>query len=442
MESNKDEALRCLHISQKQRTAGNLVSARKFAQKSLALFSTPEAVKLLEVIDSEASSSTSAGSSSSSSFGFAPSEASSFTSAAESHPSANGIKHRHAPPADKAPSQSSGMKEKREYTPENLAVVKRVRTCKATEYYEILALKKDCEEADVKKAYRKLALALHPDKNGAPGADEAFKMVSKAFQILSDPQKRAIYDRSGGDPESRFGGMSSGSSPGFATSPFGGGSFDGELSPEDLFNMFFGGGGPGFGGAFGGGPVFTASFGPGGFRTTRVHTSRHRQQAQQQEPATPRSLFAQVLPLLILFAFSLLSAIPTLFTTPRVPDPRFSFEPSTRFNLERTTHSLGVNYHVNDAEFNRHPIAAEIARYKSNDKPQSMPVLHQFEQNVDRAFTQEKYALCQSEMDSKQRRKERAVGFFGIGADWDKVKQIEAEPAENCETLKRMGLLR
>jgi hypothetical protein len=70
----------------------------------------------------------------------------------------------------------------------------------------------------------------------------------------TDPQKRAIYDRSGGDPESRFSGMSSGSSPGFATSPFGGGSFEGELSPEDLFNMFFGGGGPAFGGAFGGGP--------------------------------------------------------------------------------------------------------------------------------------------------------------------------------------------
>ena len=156
MESNKDEALRCLHISQKQRTAGNLVSARKFAQKSLALFSTPEAVKLLEVIDSEGSSSASAGSSSSSSFGFAPSEASSFTSATESKSSTSGIKNRHAPPADKAPLQPSGTKEKREYTAENLTVVKRVRACKATEYYEILAVKKDCEEADVKKAYRKV----------------------------------------------------------------------------------------------------------------------------------------------------------------------------------------------------------------------------------------------------------------------------------------------
>jgi DnaJ family protein B protein 12 len=162
MESNKDEALRCLNISQKQRAAGNLPSARKFAQKSLALFSTPEAVKLLGVIESEASSSTSsAGSSSSSSFGFAPSEPSSFTSATEteSHPSASGTKHRHVPPAAKA-SRSSDTREKREYTAENLAVVKRVRTCKATEYYEILEVKKDCEEVDVKKAYRKVGLSI------------------------------------------------------------------------------------------------------------------------------------------------------------------------------------------------------------------------------------------------------------------------------------------
>ncbi len=194
MESNKDEALRCLHISQKQRTAGNFTSARKFAQKSLALFSTPEAAKLLEIIDSEASSSSSSSAGSSSSSGSAPSEPSSFTSATETHPSASGTHQRHAPPAAKASSQSSDTKEKREYTAENLAVVKRVRTCKATEYYEILALKRDCDEADVKKAYRKvsstrrvyvfrilnflqLALALHPDKNGAPGADESFKSV-------------------------------------------------------------------------------------------------------------------------------------------------------------------------------------------------------------------------------------------------------------------------
>ncbi len=80
-------------------------------------------------------------------------------------------------------------------------------------------------------------------------------MVSKAFQILSDPQKRAAYDQHGDDPDSRFAGMSA--AQGFGRD---GATFQGEMSPEDLFNMFFGGGMPpgfangGFNGTFGGGP--------------------------------------------------------------------------------------------------------------------------------------------------------------------------------------------
>lgn len=87
-------------------------------------------------------------------------------------------------------------------------------------------------------------------------------MVSKAFQILSDSQKRAIYDQSGGDPDSRFGGGGGDAGEPMARHfNFGGpGGFDGEISPEELFNMFFGGqmggmGGGGFG-PFGGPGMF------------------------------------------------------------------------------------------------------------------------------------------------------------------------------------------
>ena len=80
----------------------------------------------------------------------------------------------------------------------------------------------------------------------------AYAVVSKAFQVLSDSNMRAAYDRHGADPESRFSGMSSSSSrgPGFRTHSFGGNAFETEISPEELFNMFFGGnmGGGGFGG--------------------------------------------------------------------------------------------------------------------------------------------------------------------------------------------------
>jgi len=78
-------------------------------------------------------------------------------------------------------------------------------------------------------------------------------VVSKAFQVLSDSNMRAAYDRHGADPESRFSGMSSSSArgPGFHPHSFGGNAFETEISPEELFNMFFGGGMSG-GGGFGG----------------------------------------------------------------------------------------------------------------------------------------------------------------------------------------------
>ncbi|KAJ7281450.1 hypothetical protein C8J57DRAFT_1448318 [Mycena rebaudengoi] len=450
MESNREEATRCLAIAQKHFSAGNYSSARKFAQKSISLFETPQAVRLLAAVNS-------AGADADAANGSGNGNASTSGASAE-HVSAAGAKQRKA--GGKGTGTAGGIGgEKREYTAEQGAVVRRVRACKVTEYYEILAVSRDCEEADIKKAYRKLALALHPDKNGAPGADEAFKLVSKAFQVLSDPQKRSIFDRSGSDPEDRSGGMPSRSASGFQS--FGG---DGELSPEDLFNMFFGGGGGGgfgnggFGGGFGGGgPIFTTTFGSGGFRTTRMGGGARQQQQQQAGNAEPRSMFVQILPLLLLFGFSLLSALPNLFSTPPVPSPNFSWSATSRYNVERRTGGLGVAYHVNPAEIMRHPvIGAELARegvdwrkltaVKDSGAPQGAqqrgPELTKFESLVDRTYTQKLYSECQSAHDRKVRAKEAEVGIFGIGTDWDKVKRIEDEVVPSCEELKKMGLLR
>ena len=72
----------------------------------------------------------------------------------------------------------------KEYTGEQVVSVQRIKKCK--DYYEILEVSKDATDAELKKKYRKLALALHPDKNKAPGAAEAFKAVGNAFAVLSD----------------------------------------------------------------------------------------------------------------------------------------------------------------------------------------------------------------------------------------------------------------
>lgn len=68
------------------------------------------------------------------------------------------------------------------------------------DYYNILNISKDASDDEIKKAYKKMALKYHPDKNG--GNDEQFKKISEAYEILSDPDKRQIYD-SGGDPKSQ-----------------------------------------------------------------------------------------------------------------------------------------------------------------------------------------------------------------------------------------------
>ena len=92
---------------------------------------------------------------------------------------------------------------------------------------------KSARDDEIKKAYRKLALKYHPDKNSAPSAEGAFKAISSAFDCLSDPAKREAYDQYGVDsdqPSSSGGGGGGGFGPGAHA-------FGQQVSPEDLFNM-------------------------------------------------------------------------------------------------------------------------------------------------------------------------------------------------------------
>lgn len=212
------------------------------------------------------------------------------------------------------------------------------------------------------------------------------------------------------------------------------------MSPEDLFNMFFGGemNGGGFGTSPFGGPVFTASFGPGGFRTTRVHANGQAPRGAANGQGEPRSVLMQLLPLLLLFAFSILSALPSIFNT-TTPDPHFAFSPTSRYNVERETSNLGIRYHVNGPEFLNHPkIAADLAA----GSLRRGSTLSRFESNVEHVYTQDRYADCRRRVDERERRKEAEIGFFGVGTDWEKVKKIQAEEFESCEELKRLGVLR
>lgn len=289
---NKEEAARCRDIGADALRKNQFARAVKFLTKSLQLYPLPGVKPLLDQAQRKLNEETT---------GDEP--------AAPSNPS----NHNTQGTSDHAPSRSASTVSTntdangRSYTPAQEEIVTAILKAKQSgrhAHYNVLGLEPSADEAAIKKAYRKLALKLHPDKNSAPHADEAFKAVGLAYATLSDGQKRAIYDRYGEeDPDNRGGG---------GARRAGNAHFHGqEVSPEDIFNMFFGGGMPGGAGGFGGPGVrvYSTGFGPGfAFGGMHPNMARQQQRQRQQQPQEQETGFwnqlIQFLPLLMILMLS------------------------------------------------------------------------------------------------------------------------------------------
>ncbi|GFQ03140.1 chaperone protein Dnaj 49 [Phtheirospermum japonicum] len=297
MDGNKDEAFKCLKIAKDSIRSGDRNRALKFLNKARRLDPSIEIDDLLSNLNSQDKT----------------------TDENPSSPSKTGPRRRVSPAAT-GPSSSSSSSAA--YTEEHVTVVREIRRKK--DYYEILGLEKSCSAEDIRKAYRKISLKVHPDKNQAPGSEEAFKMVSKAFQCLSDEEGRKKYDLVGSEEpvyERRAGSGGVNGMRGFNN-----GFYDGDVDAEEIFrNFFFGGMHPATTGNFGG-----FSFGPG----VRVRTGGV---GVDQGSNWMRTLI-QLLPVILLLLVNLLPS----------SEPVYSLSQSYSYDTRFIT-TKGVSFYVKSA---------------------------------------------------------------------------------------------
>lgn len=266
MEANKHESNRCIDIAITSLSSGNLERAEKFLRKAENLYPSQRAKELLVRIKSHPAS--------------------------NSTRSDNGSARKRTVPPQEQPSEPATA----DYTKEQLEMVKNIKKCK--DYYEVLGVTKEATDSELKKAYKKMALQLHPDKNKAPGSVEAFKAVGNAVSVLTDPEKRKSYDLYGGNDQVHSGGRSQNHSTTFENG-YGRG-FESDITAEELFNMFFG----------------------SGFHQQNMNTRQRRYQRnenQNQHQQQPSLAFGLIL---VLVVVSLMSSF---FTS----DPIYSLQPNS-----------------------------------------------------------------------------------------------------------------
>ncbi|KAG5190109.1 DnaJ subfamily B protein, partial [Tribonema minus] len=287
--ANRDEAEKCLEIGKKALRIHDYDKAIKFFDKSLRLFRLP---------------------------------------------GAEGLRARAAENKEKAEAKANGSTQDeprraqerrgsgRPYTDAQVTACEDVLKRKHHGgHYEVLCIEKTATDDDIKRSYRKLALKFHPDKNGAPHAPEAFKAIGHAFAVLSDPDKRAAYDRYGDDePANGLNGGGGGMHGGWANGR------GAEVSPEDIFNMFFG--------QMAGGGMRAGGFRTyhGGYHNHPMYARPHPAARAARDGGGERSWWGlvQMLPMLLMMVFSLMNfggsgeAVYRLEKTPVYSQPRYT----------------------------------------------------------------------------------------------------------------------
>jgi DnaJ homolog subfamily B member 12 len=393
-EANRDAAEQWAERGATALRAGDPERAVACLQKSLKLIADPRVAALLERAQAAAAGGGGGGGDSPQSPQPAPSPT--FSAGSSNSSGGDGVRHRRpaAAPAPAAAAAAPAEAPQRSYTKEQHAEAAAIMA--ATDYYAVLSLERTAGVDDVKKAYKKKALRLHPDKNAAPNAPDAFKRLSAAAAVLSDAGKRREYDISGQEEAASAGAGRAGGGGGMRR---GGGGFHGGgahagfseweagIDPDDIFRMFFGmppmGGG---GGGLGGGRMYRDPQGRvffvngGGFGQPR----RQQRAAADDDPAEAGKArlmqLMQLLPLLLMLLFSLTSGLGGGATGRDAP---YMFAPDLATGHTRMYETQpglfgvtpGVPYYVREG--------SEVARRLALPGPPGAAFRRQLEQQID-----------------------------------------------------------
>ncbi|XP_037124920.1 dnaJ homolog subfamily C member 18 isoform X2 [Syngnathus acus] len=296
--------------------------------------------------------------------------------------------------------------DRKSYTEEQRQGVHRIKNCR--DFYEILGVPKDSSDDDLKKAYRKLALKFHPDKNFAPGATDAFKAIGNAYAVLSNPDKRQQYDQYGDQSTAE-------SAPQHTTHHRHHRNFhrdfEADISPEELFNIFFGGRFP-----TGNIHVYTnqgASYSEF-YKPRRRRTYERREDVAEDNPSQNTfTALLQLLPVLVLILIS-------VFTQMMATNPPYSlfYKPSMGLVVSRETQHMGVPYYVD----------------KGFEKEYHGGTLDELEKTIESDYVEHLQSSCWKE-------KQQKSDLMNLGQLYrdERLKQkAESMRLDNCDKLHRL----
>ncbi|CAD7960005.1 unnamed protein product [Amoebophrya sp. A120] len=283
-------------------------------------------------------------------------------------------------------SAKAATQPKREYTPEQMQLVQKILRTK--DFYALMGLTKTASVDEIKKAYKKLALKLHPDKNGAPGAEEAFKKLSKAVQCLEDTNKRRIYDQCG-DPDRAE------QQTNFRQEEF--------MTANDFFDMFFNGG-----------RMQQQNRHPGGARGAQ----------RQQQQAAPEDVQRQQLLNLLPLLFVILTAL----TSSGIFQPRthrvFSLTRDSTFQVEQKTSRLKAQYFVHsERDFNQ-----QFPKNKANRL--------ELEEEVEMQFIRSQQSECEYQEKKMWKRVMQARKIADPTSRSKEMERAKSMPKTSCDKLE------